>query len=246
MRVALPGLGNIWTALVKDTSLISTLAVSDLLRAASEASRATTRPILFYSAAAATYLVFNIVSARAGLPRTARQPRLCLMLEQLAGTFDIDLLGTHLWRLLHGLCITAEVVLISCGLGFVLAYPLARARMSRNRLIAAPARAYVTFFQGTPLLCQLYLVYYGGGEIRPFLTSAGTWWFFRDAFSCCIFAFTLNTAAYQAEIMRGALRPYRKARSKQPAPSAYHHSPSHVMSYGRRRCWWHCARSATN
>jgi polar amino acid transport system permease protein len=62
VRVALPGLGNIWTALVKDTSLISTLAVSDLLRAASEASRATTRPILFYSAAAAIYLAFSILS----------------------------------------------------------------------------------------------------------------------------------------------------------------------------------------
>jgi polar amino acid transport system permease protein len=61
-RVALPGLGNIWTILVKDTSLISTLAVSDLLRAASEASRATARPILFYSAAAAVYLVFSIAS----------------------------------------------------------------------------------------------------------------------------------------------------------------------------------------
>jgi polar amino acid transport system permease protein len=61
-RVALPGLGNIWTILVKDTSLISTLAVMDLLRAASEASRATTRPILFYSAAAGIYLVFSIVS----------------------------------------------------------------------------------------------------------------------------------------------------------------------------------------
>jgi ABC-type arginine transport system permease subunit len=75
MRVALPGLGNIWTALVKDTSLISTLAVSDLLRAASEASRATTRPILFYSAAAAVYLVFNIVSSvgQAYLERRANQ-----------------------------------------------------------------------------------------------------------------------------------------------------------------------------
>jgi polar amino acid transport system permease protein len=61
-RVALPGLGNIWTILVKDTSLISTLAVSDLLRAASEASRATARPILFYSAAAGIYLVFSIAS----------------------------------------------------------------------------------------------------------------------------------------------------------------------------------------
>jgi polar amino acid transport system permease protein len=75
MRVALPGLGNIWTALVKDTSLISTLAVSDLLRAASEASRATTRPILFYSAAATIYLVFNVVSGigQAYLERRANQ-----------------------------------------------------------------------------------------------------------------------------------------------------------------------------
>jgi polar amino acid transport system permease protein len=62
-RVALPGLGNIWTILVKDTSLISTLAVEDLLRAASEGSRATTRPLLFYSAAAGIYLVFGIASA---------------------------------------------------------------------------------------------------------------------------------------------------------------------------------------
>ena len=62
VRVALPGLGNIWTILLKDTSLISTLAVMDLLRAASEASRNTTRPIVFYSAAAAIYLIFSIAS----------------------------------------------------------------------------------------------------------------------------------------------------------------------------------------
>ena len=61
-RVALPGLGNIWTILMKDTSLISILAVEDLLRAASEASRATTRPLLFYSSAAMIYLVFSIAS----------------------------------------------------------------------------------------------------------------------------------------------------------------------------------------
>lgn len=74
-RVALPGLGNIWTILVKDTSLISTLAVMDLLRAASEASWATTRPLLFYSAAAAVYLVFSIISSigQAALERRANQ-----------------------------------------------------------------------------------------------------------------------------------------------------------------------------
>ncbi len=62
VRIALPGLGNIWMVLLKDTSLISTLAVIDLLRAASEASKNTTRPILFYSAAAGIYLVFSILS----------------------------------------------------------------------------------------------------------------------------------------------------------------------------------------
>jgi polar amino acid transport system permease protein len=74
-RVALPGLGNIWTILVKDTSLISTLAVMDLLRAASEASRATTRPLVFYSAATAIYLVFSIVSGmgQSFLERRANQ-----------------------------------------------------------------------------------------------------------------------------------------------------------------------------
>ena len=61
-RVALPGLGNIWTILMKDTSLISTLAVADLLRVASEASRATTRPLVFYGAACAIYLIFSILS----------------------------------------------------------------------------------------------------------------------------------------------------------------------------------------
>ena len=62
-RVALPGLGNIWTILLKDTSLVSTLAVMDLLRAASEAAKNTHDPLLFYGAAAAVYLVISIASS---------------------------------------------------------------------------------------------------------------------------------------------------------------------------------------
>ena len=123
----------------------------------------------------------------------------------LAGIIDLSLLNTYGWRLLLGLQVTAEVVVISCLIGFVLAYPVALARMSRSRLARGVSLGYVTFFRGTPLLCQLYLVYYGAGEIRPFLTSVGLWWFFRDAFYCCIFAFALNTGAYQGEIIRGAL-----------------------------------------
>ncbi len=62
IRVALPGLGNVWLIMLKDTSLISTLAVMDLMRAASEATRATRNPLLFYAAAAGVYLVFSILS----------------------------------------------------------------------------------------------------------------------------------------------------------------------------------------
>jgi polar amino acid transport system permease protein len=124
----------------------------------------------------------------------------------LSGLVDPDLLASYGQRLLLGLQVTAETVLISCAIGFLLSYPLARARVARNLVVRWMALAYVTFFRGTPLLCQLYLVYYGAGEIRPFLTSIGLWWFFRDAFDCCIFAFALNTGAYQGEIMRGAIQ----------------------------------------
>ena len=74
-RVALPGLANIWTILLKDTSLVSTLAVMDLLRAASEASKATARPLLFYGAAAGGYLVISIASqvVQSVLERRANQ-----------------------------------------------------------------------------------------------------------------------------------------------------------------------------
>ncbi len=127
------------------------------------------------------------------------------MQDFLDFVFNRALLAEYGWRLWAGVQITAQVVGISCTIGFLLAYPLCRARMSRNWLLSGGALAYVTVFRGTPLLCQLYLVYYGAGEIRPWLTSLGLWWFFRDAFYCCIFAFTLNTAAYQSEIFRGAL-----------------------------------------
>ena len=74
-RVALPGLGNIWTILLKDTSLVSTLAVTDLLRAASEASKATARPLLFYGAATAGYLLISIGSqlVQSALERRSNQ-----------------------------------------------------------------------------------------------------------------------------------------------------------------------------
>jgi polar amino acid transport system permease protein len=119
---------------------------------------------------------------------------------------NLDLLSRYGPRLLDGLVVTVELVAISVVAGALLAMPIAFARLSPNRLIGAFAFAYVYFFRGTPLLVQTFLVYYGAGQFRVALEDAGLWWFFRDAFYCALFTFTLNTAAYQAEIYRGAIR----------------------------------------
>lgn len=108
-------------------------------------------------------------------------------------------------RMLDGLVVTIELVVISVTLGALLALPIALARLSRSRVLRGVSLSYVTFFRGTPLLAQLFLVYYGSGQFRGFFEQVGLWWLFRDAFFCCVFTFTLNTAAYQAEILRGAM-----------------------------------------
>lgn len=106
---------------------------------------------------------------------------------------------------LSGLGITLLLVAISTVLGAILSIPIAYGRMSQNRVLSAIAYAYVYFFRGTPLLAQTFLIYYGLGSFRPQLEMVGLWTFFREAWYCAILAFTLNTAAYQAEILRGAI-----------------------------------------
>lgn len=108
-------------------------------------------------------------------------------------------------RYLSGLAVTATLVAISTLCGALLSVPVAFARMSGNRLLNAIAYTYVYVFRGTPLLAQLYLIYYGIGSFRAELESVGLWWFFRDAWYCGLLSLTLNTAAYQAEILRGAI-----------------------------------------
>jgi polar amino acid transport system permease protein len=123
----------------------------------------------------------------------------------LISAWKPELFDKYLPYYLSGLWVTLTLVGISIVLGAVLSVPIAYGRMSQNPLLAAPAYAYVYFFRGTPLLAQTFLIYYGLGSFRPQLEAVGLWVFFRDAWYCAILAFTLNTAAYQAEILRGAI-----------------------------------------
>ena len=119
---------------------------------------------------------------------------------------DIDLLIKYGPKMFDGLMVTLQLVGISLLLGGILSLPIATMRLSSNKFLSGLSYAYVYFFRGSPLLAQLFLVYYGSGQLRPFLQDVGLWVFFRDAWYCTILVFSLNTAAYQAEILRGGIQ----------------------------------------
>lgn len=117
----------------------------------------------------------------------------------------ISFILENLPRFLDGALITLQLALISCGLGFLIALPVALARLSRNKLFFSLATAYVFFFRGTPLLAQIFLIYYGSGQFRGILTDIGLWTFFREPWFCAVLSLTLNTGAYTSEILRGGI-----------------------------------------
>ncbi len=105
---------------------------------------------------------------------------------------------------LEGLKNTVILVSISLVLGLFLAIPLAVLRTWKNQFIQAPIRAFIYFFRGTPLLVQIFLVYYGFGQF-DLMKESFLWPLFKEAYFCALFTFTLNTAAYTTEIIRGAI-----------------------------------------
>jgi polar amino acid transport system permease protein len=119
--------------------------------------------------------------------------------------WDIDKVMRYGPRYLDGLMTTIILCALSILFGAVLSIPIAFARMSRFAALRVAAFSYIYVFRSTPLLAQLFLIYYGLGSFRPQLDAMGVWWFFREAWYCGILSLSLNTAAYQAEILRGAL-----------------------------------------
>ncbi|HKJ95178.1 MAG TPA: ABC transporter permease [Gammaproteobacteria bacterium] len=107
--------------------------------------------------------------------------------------------------LLRGAWLTLELVVFSGMLGLAIAVPMAVARTSRSVWVQAFPWAYIYFFRGTPLLVQIFLVYYGFGQFAA-VRDSFLWPVLSQAYWCAIIAFTLNTSAYTAEILRGAIQ----------------------------------------
>lgn len=108
-------------------------------------------------------------------------------------------------ELAEGALLTIELIIFSGVLGLALAIPLALGRVSNSWWVRAFPYAYIFFFRGTPLLVQIFLVYYGLSQFE-FIRESFAWPILREAWWCAIIAFTLNTAAYTAEILRGAIQ----------------------------------------
>lgn len=125
---------------------------------------------------------------------------------------------------LDGLFTTAWLVGLALIIGLMIAIPLGVARNSHNLLINGPSWAFIYFFRGTPLLVQLYLIYYGMDQFFP---VKDTLW--ENAWFCALVAFVLNTSAYTAEIIRGAINGLPKGEVE--AAKAY--GMSAFMTYRR-------------
>lgn len=107
--------------------------------------------------------------------------------------------------LVDGTLMTLELVGLAVVVGLILAIPLGIARASRHWYIRALPYTYVFFFRGTPLLLQLFLVYYGLSQFESVRDSA-LWPYLREPYWCALITMTLHTAAYIAEILRGAIQ----------------------------------------
>ena len=118
----------------------------------------------------------------------------------------MEIILKSLPQLLDGLWLTIEITALSVVIGLAVAIPLAVLRLSRNPLLQTPTYAFIFFFRGTPLLVQLFLIYYGSGQFVQELRAVGLWSFFREAYFCGVLTLTFNTAAYTAEILRGAIQ----------------------------------------
>ncbi len=117
---------------------------------------------------------------------------------------NLEVIIDNFPKLLEGVMLTVELVVLALAVGMVFAVPMALMRVSPNWLLRGPAYAHIFFFRGTPLLVQIFLIYYGLGQFEAVRESV-LWPILREPFWCAIIAFALNTGAYTAEIFRGGI-----------------------------------------
>jgi len=118
-------------------------------------------------------------------------------------------LGEYLPKFIEGIGITLQLLCFSVVVGMALAIPIGLVQVTGPRWLAMLARMFCTAIRGTPLLIQLWLLYYGLGSLFPMIPGIREsllWPLLRDAFPYALLAFTVSVAGYEGEVMRGAFK----------------------------------------
>ena len=124
---------------------------------------------------------------------------------EFINNFQNYLIVKNFFIVLTGLDNTLLLLLISLPLGFVLALIFAIGRVSKIKLLSQTVASYIFVIRGTPLLVQIYLIYFGLGSIK-FIRESFLWYALKEPFWCGVIALTINTVAYGAEIFRGGIQ----------------------------------------
>jgi octopine/nopaline transport system permease protein len=121
-----------------------------------------------------------------------------------------SLIYKNFFLVLSGLDNTILLLLISLPLGFVLALLFALGRVSKITFLSRTIASYIFVIRGTPLLVQIYLIYFGLGSVK-FIRESFLWYALKEPFWCGVIALTVNTVAYGAEIFRGGIQSIEKS-----------------------------------
>ena len=122
---------------------------------------------------------------------------------------DIDFVLEHFPRLLKATNLTIQLTFLSLFFGLFVGFFIAVLRTSKIKIFFLIAYYYSYFFRGTPLLVQIFIIYFGLAQVE-WIRESFLWIFLKEPYSCAILAFTLNTGAYSSEIFRSAFETINK------------------------------------
>ena len=118
---------------------------------------------------------------------------------------DLELMINSFPKLVSATLVTLKLLSVSLILGLFIGLFFAILRMNKNLFINKFAYGYSYIFRGTPLLVQIFIIYFGLGQIE-YLRSTFLWVVLKEPYWCAIIAFSLNTGAYTSEILRSAFQ----------------------------------------
>jgi octopine/nopaline transport system permease protein len=122
---------------------------------------------------------------------------------------DLEFISEHFPRLLKATKLTIELTSLSLFFGVFVGVFFAILRTSKNKILFLISYYYSYIFRGTPLLVQIFIIYFGLGQVE-WVRESFLWVFLKEPYSCAILAFTLNTGAYSSEIFRSAFETINK------------------------------------